>query len=245
MAVSVFWNVNLVCSFSYVVGGDRVTSFDPLFTDQRAGSDPDRLLSEMATLPFGIGNDPIPAAFALVERVTETALSRADIEDITDSWPLVPLMGDLHPVPVEYHSLRYENLELVELVAGAGPDTQRELAAMAAERAASASGLDREAGVRTALAELRVAPGRPLPPELADLVRRLLHRSSSAFSASYASMTEESRAAADDAARPANAANALYRATNRDPLSAALDALDSARHVVGDELLAEARTLCG
>ena len=57
-AVCVCWNVNLHCRFSYSVGGELVTSFDPLHTEWRFGSDPDRLMGEMATLPFGIDNDP-------------------------------------------------------------------------------------------------------------------------------------------------------------------------------------------
>lgn len=63
-------------------------------------------------------------------------------------------------------------------------------------------------------------------------MRHLLHPSSSA-------------AAAHEASRNANAANALYLATNPDALSAALDAINSARHVVGGGLLAEARARFG
>ena len=243
-AVSVYWNVNLVCRFSYSVGGELVTSFDPLFTDQRFGSDPDRLLGEMATLPFGIDNDPIPAAFVLAERVTGRALSREDIEGLTDSWRLVPLLGDLYPMQAEYHSLRYQHGELVDLVAGAPSEVQRELAAVAAEQAATASGLDREPGVRAALAGLRTTPGEPLSAEVAELVRQLLHRSSLALSAVSIGQSHET-SEAYDLSRSANAANALYAATNPDPPTAALDALSSALHVIGEGLLEQARALCG
>jgi hypothetical protein len=54
----------------------------------------------------------------------------------------------------------------------------------------------------------------------------------------------EAMTLSQEASRLANAANALYLATNPDPLSAALDALSSARHVAGDQVLAEAHALC-
>lgn len=243
-AVSVYWNVNLNCRFSYSVRGELVTSFDPLHTEWRSGSDPDRLLGEMATLPFGIDNDPIPAAFVLSERLTGRALSRKDIEGVTNSWRLVPLLGDLYPRRAEDHFLRYDDGELVDLVAGAGSEVQRELAAVAAEQAAAACGFDREPGVRAALAGLRTTPGEPLSPEVAELVRQLIHRSSVAWSAvSFGHERETSEVR--ELSRSANAANALYQATNPDPLAAALDALSSARHVIGEDLLEQARALCG
>jgi hypothetical protein len=139
-AGSVYWNVNLHCRFSYSVGGELVTSFDPLHTEWRSGSDPDRLLGEMAALPFGIANDPIPAAFLLTARLTGRALSREDVEGVTDSWRLVPSLGDLYPRLAEHHFLRYQHPELVDLVAGAGSEVQRELAAVAAEQAATRLG---------------------------------------------------------------------------------------------------------
>ena len=244
-AVSVYWNVNSVRRFSYSVGGELVTSFDPVFTpDQRSGSDPDRLLTEMATLPFGIGNDPIPAAFVLAERVIGRALSREDIEGVTDSWRLVPLLGDLYPRAAEHHFLRHQHPELVDLVAGAPSETQRELAAVAAGQAATATGLDREPGVRAALAGLRTTPGEPLSAEVAELVRQSLQRSSSAWSAMNIGSGRETSEAYELSLRTANAANALYTATNPDPLTAALDALSSALHVIGEDLLEQARALC-
>jgi hypothetical protein len=183
IAVSVFWNVNLMCRFSYMEEADLITSFDPLFPDERQGSTPDRLLTDMAELPFGIGNDPIPAAFALAERLTGQALRREDIDGFTEVWPLVPLLSDLHPGAAAHHSLRYDHLDLVEAVAGTRPEVLHEIAAMAAERAAAAVGLDRDPQARIALSSLRTFPGRPLPAELADRVRRLLHRSSLAWAA--------------------------------------------------------------
>lgn len=242
-AVSVYWNVNLHCRFSYSVVGKLVTSFDPLHTEWRSGSDPERLLGEMATLPFGIENDPIPAAFLLAARLTGRALSREDIEGVTDSWPLVPLLGDLYPQRAEHHFFRYQHPELVDLVAGAGSEVQRELAAVAAEQAAASSGLDREPGVRAALAGLRTTPGEPLSAEVAELVRQSIHRSSVAWSAVSTGQGGET-SDANQLFRPANAANALYQATNPDPLTAALDALSTALHVVGEGLLEQARSLC-
>lgn len=243
-AVSVFWNVNLHCRFSYSVGGELVTAFDPLDTKWRSGSDPDRFPGEMATRPFGIDNDPICAAFVLAERLTGRALSREDIEGMTDSWRLVPVLADLYSTPAEHHHLRYQHQELVDLVAGAGPEVQRELAAMAAEQAARASGLDRERGVRAALAGLRTTPGEPLSAEVAELVRQSLHRSSLAWSAVSIGQARET-SETYELTRAANAANALYQATNPHPLAAALDALSSARHVIGENLLEQARALCG
>lgn len=242
-AVSVYWNVNLNCRFSYSVGGELVTSFDPLHTEWRSGSDPDRLLGEMASLPFGLDNDPIPAAFVLTERLTGRALSRQDIEGVTDSWRLVPLLGDLYPRRGEDHYLRYDHAELVDLVAGAGSEVQRDLAAVAAEQAATASGLDRERGVRAALTGLRTSPGEPLAAEVAQLVRQLIHRSSVAWSAVSTGQGRET-SEMYELSRSASAANALYQATNPDPLTAALEALSSALHVVGEDLLEQARALC-
>lgn len=222
-AVSVYWNVNMLTRFSYAVEGEVITAFELLAPEQRSGADPDRLLQQMQGLPFGL-EAPIPAGLVLAERVIGRALGREDIEGVVDAWMLVPHLPDLFPILIEYHSLRYHDADLVRLVAGAGPEVQRDLAVMAAERAAEASGLDGDLRVREALAGLRASPGRPLSPEVAELVRQLLHRSSTA--------------------QKAHAGNALYAATNPDALSAALDALNSARYVVGDGLLTQARAMC-
>lgn len=180
----------------------------------------------------------------MVERLTGRALSRTDIEGIADVWRLVPLLDDHSPAQAEYHSLRHQHPELVDLVARAGSDKQRELAALAAERAATASGLDREPGVRVALAGLRATPGGPLSDEVAELVRQLLHRSSLAWSAMSIGQGYET-SEAYEISRSASAASALYRATNPDPLAAALDALSSSLNAVGEGLLEEVRALCG
>jgi hypothetical protein len=243
-AASVFWNINLHTRFSYAVDGQVVTSFELQSPDYRFGTDPDRLLPEMEGLPFGL-EAPIPAGLALVERVIGRALSREDINGVTDVWRLVPHLPDLYPKRPEYHNLRYDHADLVDLVAGAGSHVQRQVAALAAERAAAASGLDRDPVVRQALAGLRTAPGSPLSPEAAEQVRQHLHRSSLAHAAMNGPGDSATALAhARELSRPANAANALYVATNPDPLSAGLDALDSARHVAGESLLEDARALC-
>jgi len=244
-AVSVFWNVNLHTRFSYAVAGAVVTSFELYASDYRSGTDPDRLLPQMEGLSFEDGI-PIPAGFVLAERVIGRGLTRQEVEGITDAWDLVPFLPDLYPRLAEHHFLRYDDPELVDLVAGATPEVQREVAALAAERAASAAGLDGEPDIGAALARLRSAPGTPLSPAVAEVVRRLLHRSSVAHAALNNSAVDSRWAMANarDASRPANAGMALYQATNPDPLSAALDALSSARHVVGEGLLEEARAVC-
>lgn len=244
-AVSVFWNVNDDTCFSYAVAGAVVTSFDLSASDYRYGTDPDRLLPQMEGLSFEYGIR-IPAGFALAERVIGRGLTRQEVEGITDAWDLVPFLPDLYPRLAEHHFLRYDEPELVDLVAGATPEVLREVAALAAERAASAAGLDGEPDIGEALARLRSAPGTPLSPAVAEVVRRLLHRSSVAHGALNNPAVDSRRAMADarEASRPANAGMALYQATNPDPLSAALDALSSARHVAGEGLLEEARAVC-
>jgi hypothetical protein len=244
-AVSVFWNVNGQTRFSYAVAGAVVTSFELSAPDFRSGTDPDRLLPQMQGLSFEY-DIAIPSGLALAERVIGRGLTRQEVEGVTDAWNLVPFLPDLYPRLAEHHFLRYDAPGLVDLVAGATPEVQRELAALAAERAAAAAGLDGEPDIREALARLRSAPGSPLSPEVAEVVRRILHRSSVAHAALNDPAVDSRWAMANarEASRPANAGMALYQATNPDALSAALDALSSARHVVGEGLLEEARAVC-
>lgn len=244
-AVSVFWNVNDHTRISYAVAGAVVTSFDLSAPDWRSGTDPDRLLPQMEGLSFEYGIR-VPAGLVLAERVIGRGLTRQEVEGINDAWDLVPFLPDLYRNSAEHHVLRYDDPGLVDLVAGAPPEVQRELAALAAERAVAAAGLVGEPGFREALATLRSAPGTTLSPEMAEVVRRLLHRSSVANAAlnNPAVDSRWAEANAREASRPANAGMALYHATNPDPLTAALDALSSARHAAGKGLLEEARSLC-
>ncbi len=216
-----------------------MTTFEPLFAEQRSGSDPDRLRPHMADLDFRAPNERIPASFALAERVTGVRLGRDDVLGITDVWRVVPLLRDFRPLPPP----EYRAGELAELVAAAGPERQREVAAMVAERVVGAVGLDGEPGVAEALAGLRTSRPQPLPPEAAWLVRRLLHRSSLAWFAVNSAPLDPAAAiaAAQERTRLANAANALYQATNPDPLAAALETLTLARGVLGEGVADEVR----
>jgi hypothetical protein len=74
-AVIVFWNVNARTEFSYWERGDRIVSFD--LPGDRWGSDPDRLLAEMAATVGHDGHEPgqVVAGYyarllALAERIT-------------------------------------------------------------------------------------------------------------------------------------------------------------------------------
>lgn len=69
-----YWNVNARTEFSYWQDGERVVSFD--LPDQRAGSDPDRLLADMncTVLPLVDSSRTMGAYYAgllaLAERIT-------------------------------------------------------------------------------------------------------------------------------------------------------------------------------
>ncbi|WP_432927984.1 DUF6461 domain-containing protein [Microbispora sp. CA-135349] len=77
--------------FSYSVDGELVTSFDPMFPEDRWGAAPDRLLSDMAELGLDPDRAPgepvanrIAAALALAGRVSGVLVSEDDL-----TWPML------------------------------------------------------------------------------------------------------------------------------------------------------------
>jgi hypothetical protein len=124
------------------------------------------------------------------------------------------------------------------LFATADEERQRELAAVAAERAVEAVGLDRDPAVAAALRALRTSPGAPLAADGVRVVGQGLHELSLAGHAVNDPQVQSAALARyPELARRANALNALYQATNPDPLAAALEAVKHASSVLGNEVL--------
>ncbi|GAA3465756.1 DUF6461 domain-containing protein [Nonomuraea roseola] len=65
-------------TFAYIVDGTPVVWFDPMFPDERSGSDPDRFIEEMRQVGLDPDHDidgpgidfPIPSSFALASKIT-------------------------------------------------------------------------------------------------------------------------------------------------------------------------------
>ena len=147
LAVSVFWREaeSSLSRWAFAQEGALVGTFEP-------------------------GYDRIPAAFARMERVTGVALSLPDLRAITEVWPLVPVLDDLRPAPaLRYHPLWRTDRKLVEAVAAAGPQRQRELAVRMAEAAAAAAGVvpdvDGDLGENVAEWARRVVHRNPASPK--------------------------------------------------------------------------------
>ncbi|WTW95344.1 DUF6461 domain-containing protein [Streptomycetaceae bacterium NBC_01309] len=79
--VSHFRNVNAVDHFYWFEDGELRLHFEPLFSDQREGSDADSLMDEMRAAGFDLAEDGdlelnTEAAFALAERLTGVRVTR-------------------------------------------------------------------------------------------------------------------------------------------------------------------------
>ncbi|WP_328795955.1 DUF6461 domain-containing protein [Halosaccharopolyspora lacisalsi] len=90
-AVSVFWNVDAETEFNHAVGGEVRTSFEALFPDQRAGTDPDALERIRGDLPWGRvldGVDTVGLMLALAARVTGRVLTPECFEGEFTTYPV-------------------------------------------------------------------------------------------------------------------------------------------------------------
>ncbi|MGW2145842.1 DUF6461 domain-containing protein [Nonomuraea bangladeshensis] len=70
-------------TFAYIVDGTRVVSFDPMFPEERSGSDPDRFVMKMHEVGLDPDHDidgpgidyPMESSFALASSITGLSLS--------------------------------------------------------------------------------------------------------------------------------------------------------------------------
>jgi hypothetical protein len=101
--VSHFRNVNAYGRFWWICDGELRVEFDPMFPNDRTGSTPDHLVDEMAEVGFDVAPSdtgaaetksrfadlsepwvgPVAGSFALAERLTRVAVSRALLDEAT------------------------------------------------------------------------------------------------------------------------------------------------------------------
>ena len=100
VTISHFQNVNAVGLFTWAVDGDLRVSFDPLFCEERYGSQPDALLAEMTEAGFDPHGDPddevaeltSEAAFALAANLSGVRLTPVTLNEsiYTLGWATRP-----------------------------------------------------------------------------------------------------------------------------------------------------------
>jgi hypothetical protein len=153
-AASVYQNVNALRSFNYAVDGEVLVTFEPLFPEQRWGSQPDLLLPQMRAVgldpdwrepPYG---DVDTAALALAERVTGVHLDPTLLDGPLVGAEITPLLND----PPASFRLLEEDAELTAAIDQAAPGVLRRAAATAARHAIQLAQLEHDPVAVEALA---------------------------------------------------------------------------------------------
>jgi hypothetical protein len=153
-AVSVYQNVNALRSFNHAVDGEVLVTFEPLFPEQRWGSQPDLLLPQMRAVGLDPDRQEPPygevdtAAMALAERLTGVHLDPTLLDGPLRGAEITPLLDD-PPVSL---SLRGDDAELAAAVDHAAPGVLRRAAATAARHAVQLAQLEHDPVVVEALA---------------------------------------------------------------------------------------------
>ncbi|MEU3623739.1 hypothetical protein BS329_14740 [Amycolatopsis coloradensis] len=223
---SFFWNVNAVTRLSFAEKGIVRAGFELGYAEET--EDP-RVTEALAGLDFDTYRDRRARAFVAVERYTGHRLVAEDIERMMAAdvaYRIVPHLPELYPEPRDADGSRR--------FPGGGPlgadtdklaflpeETLRNLAWHAAEAAAEAAGVAEDLVVADTLAHRRLSPEAEL----------LARRSQLHAYREHAWLWQ-----------------AIHQATNPDPLSAAIRALDASRYAAGAsaaDLLDQARRLLG
>jgi hypothetical protein len=221
-AASMFWNVNAVTRLSFAEGGRVLATFEPP-SDVDAGPE---VAAALAGLDFAdYRHSKIGKGLVAVQRFTGRGITAEDlarIEAADVAFRIVPELPALHPYRPQPAGLRGR----VEPTGPLGADTAalaqvpparlRDLAWWAAAEAARYAGLAEDPDIAASVA------ARELTPAAVWRARR-----SQLHDGEHRSMWL-----------------ALHRATNPDPVAAAVETLDAARYAAGPhaaELVAEAR----
>ncbi|GLY50465.1 DUF6461 domain-containing protein [Lentzea sp. NBRC 102530] len=170
VATTAYWNVNLNNTLALAEDG-RLSEMDFVLDDEP----PEELAGHVAGLDFE-GDDLCGSALAFVERVTGVRLD--------EDWARTPWPTAVISSPLRFESsgptgwLQGNAPELLEGFAGADEEVLREVAALAADRACAATGVeDRQASVHgTHLQALNLRWDRcgPVPSGADPAAERLL-----------------------------------------------------------------------
>jgi hypothetical protein len=172
--VSVSWT-QTIDQFVYAVDGEIVTRFEPLASYRRSGSDPDRLNSYMADLPFKPGN-AVKSALVLAERITGVMFEPDWFYAERRCVVVTPLPQEPYSgAKPEHTPLIRSHPEMFTAIRNASAIVQRQIALLAAERAATECGLDSDQTVRDVMEALRhlVSDLTSLRANLVPLVQQL------------------------------------------------------------------------
>jgi Family of unknown function (DUF6461) len=152
--VSVSWT-QTIDQFVYAVDGEIVTRFEPLAPYRRSGSDPDRLNSYMADLPFKPGN-AVKSALVLAERITNVVFEPDWFYTERRCVVVTPLPKEPYSeAKPEQTPIARSHPEMFTAIRNTSAIVQRQIALLAAERAATESGLDSDQTVRDVFEALR------------------------------------------------------------------------------------------
>ena len=223
-AVSIYWDVQGECSFSYAAGGKVRVSFEPALPEYREGTNPDLLDSLLTGLPWE-GVDPVPVMLALAGRVTGLPATEAWLSGSFWTFPVAAWPDDppaiVHPDPDVCPP------RLAELASRSGPHQLRQAALQVARHVlARTDCLEHPLVVRT-LRLLTV--GSRVDRGLLDELFRQWH---------WESIQQRPASIARNQVR---AVQVLRQATGEEPLTALLAVLAAAREVRGvraEELVA-------
>ena len=170
--VSVFWNVEAVTRFTYVVDGTVVTDFEALFPESRTGSDPDAISAQMADLNWDYEEaDTESVMLALAARLTGFVLAPEHLDGPMVRVALLPWPQDQPDrILPQYDPLTSSDPVLSYALQAASDADRRSAARAAVAVAADAAGMADDPAVRSVVDGTAGDPERTV---LDDLAREL------------------------------------------------------------------------
>ena len=229
-AASIFWNdAHGSPEVSVAEAGRVLSSLDPFYPDQRRGDDPAAVDPLLAGLDFE-AVDPIALGMAVVERFTGVLVS-PDMLGLDRVYVIEPVLDDPPTYELWWHSALHRfDPPLAAAINALPREELRRLAERAALEAVAAVGLADHPVIQGAVGLFGEPPGRP-SAEFEKFVRRVK---------ADASKTKDEEWDRDreimvrgpktrEGWKRSGAVQAVRAALHPDPLTAALDAVNSAR----------------
>jgi hypothetical protein len=241
-AASMFWNVNGHEHFGCAQRGKLLATYDLVLGDDRDGFP--KALLPVLELAEDEATDLTALGVAMAEQFTGITVTKDLIDGISVAYLLYPpVEDDMYPETPEDASLRYDDEELVDLIAASPPEILRRLGEWAALHSLSLKGLDADERAQSVTSQF----GRAEVAEFTHAAHALLVQVDR--ESDLVERTDPSRYGGE--ASPAMhlawqrvwAVRALRYATHPDAMTAALKAVDAALTCTrfNPEFLVEAR----
>jgi hypothetical protein len=226
-AASMFWNVNGHERFGCAQRGKVLTTYDLVLGDDR-----DQFPKQLIVLLELAENDTTDLTalgVAMAEQFTGLAVTKDLIDAISVAYLLhPPVEDDMYPETPEHTTLRYDQADLVELIAASSPRSLRALAEWAATHALTAKGLDSDDRARSVTSQFGRSEVAAFTPQAYALLVQVERESDLVERKDPSRYGGEASPAMYQAWQRVWAARALRYATHPDPMSAALKAIDAA-----------------